>query len=58
LDRGYAVVQNDKGSVIDSVEQVSLSESISITLKSGAIGASVRDIRPTRTQTDTRTREG
>ncbi|WP_018143497.1 exodeoxyribonuclease VII large subunit [Alloscardovia criceti] len=44
LNRGYAVIQAESGTVIDSAEKLHVDEKISITLKSGKLVASVTHI--------------
>ncbi len=43
LDRGYAIVQDDKGDLVDSVDDVSSGDRLRVRLQDGDIGAVVGD---------------
>ena len=43
LDRGYAIVQDDKGDLVDSVDDVSSGDRLRVRVRDGDIGAVVGD---------------
>nr|WP_314688746.1 exodeoxyribonuclease VII large subunit [uncultured Bifidobacterium sp.] len=46
LDRGYAVVQNASGNVLDDASQVGIGETVEIILRSGGLEATTTSVRP------------
>lgn len=49
LNRGYALVENAQGQVVNSVNRVAIKESLKVHLNDGAFAADVRKILPTKT---------
>jgi exodeoxyribonuclease VII large subunit len=46
LDRGYAIVQDDAGSVVRDAAAVSIGERVGVRLAAGRLGARVEDVQP------------
>ena len=50
LSRGYAMVQTETGQILRSVQNVSLDDSIRITLEDGVLHATVHDLKEQRNE--------
>ena len=50
LSRGYAMVQTETGQILRSVQNVSLDDSIRITLEDGVLHATVHDLKEHRNE--------